>query len=127
MLTTSVFEKMMWTDNRLVWNKDDFDGIDRIQVNADEVRKYLYSLKYSLFVTYVISMLNLLLFNKNQIWKPDITLYNAIEAPKMMYSHVEEPFNAVIFNNGIVVFIPFMQFKVSLLIRIPKNVTKLQN
>ena len=42
MLTTSVFEKMMWTDNRLVWNKDDFDGIDRIQVNADEVRKYLY-------------------------------------------------------------------------------------
>ena len=51
MLTTSVFEKMMWTDNRLVWNKDDFDGIDRIQVNADEVRKYLYSLKYPLFVT----------------------------------------------------------------------------
>ena len=114
MLTTSVFEKMMWTDNRLVWNKDDFDGIDRIQVNADEVRKYLYSSKYPLFVTYVISMLNLILFNKNQIWKPDITLYNAIEAPKMMYSHVEEPFNAVIFNNGIVVFIPFMQFKVSL-------------
>merc|ERR1712141_513119 len=57
MLTTTVFEKMMWTDNRLVWDKDDFDGIDRIQVN------------------------------------------------------VEEPFNAVIFSSGLVVFIPFMQFK----------------
>merc|ERR1712165_519036 len=36
MLSTTVFEKMMWTDNRLVWDKDDFEGIDRIQVNADE-------------------------------------------------------------------------------------------
>ena len=43
MLTTTVFEKMMWTDNRLVWDKDDFDGIDRIQVNANEARKFLYS------------------------------------------------------------------------------------
>merc|ERR1712156_404068 len=51
MLSTTVFEKMMWTDNRLVW------------VKADEV------------------------------WIPDITLYNSIEAPKMFYSHVEEPSN----------------------------------
>merc|ERR1712156_1001043 len=36
MLSTTVFEKMMWTDNRLVWDKDDFEGIDRIQVNAEE-------------------------------------------------------------------------------------------
>jgi len=28
-----------------------------------------------------------------------------------MYSHVEEPFNAVIFSSGMVVFIPFMEFK----------------
>ena len=38
MLSTTVFEKMMWTDNRLVWDKDDFEGIDRIQVNAEEVK-----------------------------------------------------------------------------------------
>jgi len=81
MLSTTVFEKMMWTDNRLVWDKDDFEGIDRIQVNADEV------------------------------WIPDITLYNSIEAPKMFYSHVEEPSNVVIFSNGLVVFSPLMQFK----------------
>merc|ERR1711936_1474848 len=37
MLKTSVYEKMMWTDNRLVWDKDDFEGIDRLQVNTDEV------------------------------------------------------------------------------------------
>jgi len=81
MLKSSVYEKMMWTDNRLVWDKDDFDGIDRIQVNADE------------------------------IWKPDITLYNAIEAPKMMYSHVEEPINVVILSSGMVIFTPAMEYK----------------
>ena len=40
MLKSSVYEKMMWTDNRLVWDKDDFEGIDRLQVNADEVRNF---------------------------------------------------------------------------------------
>merc|ERR1712001_41159 len=34
MLSTTVFEKMMWTDNRLVWDKDDFEGIDRIQFKS---------------------------------------------------------------------------------------------
>ena len=65
MLKTSVYEKMIWTDNRLVWDKDDFEGIDRLQVNADEVRNFFeFILKISTNMYIYKYMLYLLFFNK---------------------------------------------------------------
>lgn len=46
---------VLWIDNRLAWNPEDHDGINKLQVPAD------------------------------QIWIPDITLLNAAEATESTY------------------------------------------
>lgn len=54
-LTTRGFLAILWTDSRLAWNPEDYDGITKLQVPAD------------------------------QIWIPDITLLNAAEATESTY------------------------------------------
>ena len=39
-------------------------------------------------------------------------MYNSADAPEMYYSHVKEPSNVVIFNSGMVMFVPMMEYKV---------------
>ena len=42
-------------------------------------------------------------------------MYNSADAPEMYYSHVKEPTNAIIFNSGMVMWVPFMEYQVLLL------------
>jgi len=80
-LRTNTWTTFIWTDPRLAFDKADYDGIDRFQISSEEV------------------------------WLPDITLYNSAAAPEMYYSHVKEPSNVVIFNSGMVMFVPMMEYK----------------
>merc|ERR1712029_1175578 len=59
-LTSTVWLEMMWTYRRLVWDPQEFGGMDTIRINA-----------------------------KN-LWIPDITTYNAMSEMKPMMNGVEE-------------------------------------
>eukprot|EP00093_Oithona_nana_P003230 03230.XXX_9456_10409_1 [CDS] Oithona nana genome sequencing. len=71
----------MWTDHRLVWDPQEFGGMDTIRINA-----------------------------KN-LWIPDITTYNAMSEMKPMMNGVEELSNAVVRSSGMVIFVPPMKYK----------------
>ena len=43
-LTTVGWVTMMWTDNRLTWDKTKFDNIDRLRVDSSEVIIYYNSI-----------------------------------------------------------------------------------
>ena len=38
-MTSTVWLEMMWTDRRLVWDPQEFGGMDTIRINAKNVRK----------------------------------------------------------------------------------------
>jgi len=80
-MKTTTYTTLIWTDPRLAFDQSDYDGIDRFHINSEE------------------------------IWLPDITLYNSVQAPEMYYSHVKEPTNAIIFNSGMVMWVPFMEYQ----------------
>lgn len=75
---------MSWTDSRLTWDPEDFGGLKRLRVNAE------------------------------QIWVPDVTLYNAVEPPKSSYVTWEDTTNAIVMSDGMIIFVPPATLKVRL-------------
>jgi len=75
-LTSRVLESYRWEDSRLEWDPSKFDGLKQLRLPA------------------------------NQIWTPDMKLYNAQEEPE-----ARDDVNVVIYANGTVIWIPTVTYK----------------
>ncbi len=64
--------RYIWNDTRLSWDKDEWDGLDRLRVPA------------------------------TQLWLPDITLYNSVGKMENTYLSWEQTSRAVIMSSGMV-------------------------
>ena len=108
-LKTTGWAETTWVDNRLTWDPEDFGGIDRISVKHNEVlvaNTDPFSIYEKIQIMYVC--INLFLFFE-QIWLPDITIYNMVEPMKHLVRT-----NAVILSSGTIIYFPFLTVQVSI-------------
>ena len=55
-LTSAIWSRYMWTDDRLSWNPDHYGGLDRIRINSQFVRMFNMIeiwLTYFLFLLFI--------------------------------------------------------------------------
>merc|ERR1711981_54812 len=80
----NAWPKSMWTDFRLSWSPEQYDGVDRIMLPAD------------------------------MVWRPDLTIYNQFDyaAGGPDQSIMSSPYQVVVTNTGTVIWIPAIKMYV---------------
>lgn len=108
-LTTHAWLKMQWTDTKLKWDNSSYGGISVIRVSADEVR-----LTAQITRSINQNLIALLSLPSNQIWQPDLTVYNSAE-PNIV-DHFAKT-NKLIYYGGTVLWVSFQLEKISFYIK----------
>merc|ERR1711915_1017019 len=81
-MTATAWLQLIWTDFRLQWDEEKFEGLDVFRIDA------------------------------RKIWIPDIEVYNSAEPSEMNLASQFATGNAVVYPNGEVLFIPPVKLKV---------------
>lgn len=71
-----------WSDNRLTWEPNDYDGISVIRVFT------------------------------NRLWVPDVTVYNSVTKKDNEWAHSSKTRNALVYSNGDVLWVPATSLQV---------------
>merc|ERR1711892_39177 len=84
-LTASTWQKATWTDYRLKWDPEQYEGISNIKIPA------------------------------TKIWRPDLSVYNAADfgAGSFTGLYAHAPANAIVYSSGKVLWIPPIPMKVN--------------
>merc|ERR1712128_231072 len=83
-LTASTWQKATWTDYRLKWDPEHYEGISNIKIPA------------------------------TKIWRPDLSVYNAADFGSGSFTDLYSsgPANAIVYSSGKVLWIPPLPMKV---------------
>ena len=87
----------MWTDPRLAWDKEEWDGMDRLRIPANQV-----GIEIVYVPSWVSHPLDQRLLVRAQVWLPDIALYNSVGKMEANYMSWEDTSKVVVMSTGMV-------------------------